>query len=118
MTKVILILALMNYMACGTHSKQQQEAQSIVEEWIGTPVHELKRHSYYKNLPHTITRNKDGADTWIFKDESRWYTRAYCDSLGGCIEEPTINCISAFSVRDDVIIGFEQNGSCPIVDPD
>ena len=57
--------------------------------------------------------NNQGLETWIFKDQTPFQSSAYCQSLGGCQGMTIYNCESAFSVKDDEILGFEQSGICP-----
>lgn len=83
------------------------------EKWKGEPVSALEKHPYFKNLPVSKVKHQNGLETWVLRDQARYQTGAYCQSLGGCIGMPTYVCDSAFSVKDHVILGLEQNGTCP-----
>lgn len=83
------------------------------EAWKGQPVSALEKHPYFRTLPVTKVKHEDGLETWVLKDQGRYQTSAYCQSLGGCLGMPTFFCDSAFSVKDHVILGLEQNGTCP-----
>lgn len=82
-------------------------------QWEGRDVSEIEEHKYFKHLPRKIVKNKSGIDTWIYRDQTRYHTDAYCQSLGGCISIPTYNCLNAFSVQDNTILDFDQEGTCP-----
>lgn len=111
MSTLFKLLILFTFTTCTTISEEEKFA--AWEEWEGLSTYTLEEHPYFKNLPLTKIKNAQGPETWIFKDESRFQTKAYCDSLGGCIGMPTYNCSNAFSVEKGVILGFEQTGSCP-----
>jgi hypothetical protein len=109
MRNVLKALLLLLIFSCST-SKKKEEALS---EWKGKPSSDLYSHPYFGTLPHEKITHKNGPDTWIFKDQSKYQTDAYCSSLGGCIGLPTYNCLNSFSIEKGKIIGVQQDGSCP-----
>ena len=106
--KIVCLLLLIS--SC-THYKEKQLAAR--ESWKGHSVLELRNHPYFKNLVTKKIQHKNGSETWILRDSSKFQTSAYCESLGGCMGLPTYDCESIFSVKDDAILSLEQNGSCP-----
>lgn len=104
-----LLLILPILFACAGQEKKQQ----ALNKWEGVKVSELKDHPYFKNLPMNKVKNQSGIETWILRDQTRYQTDAYCQGLGGCLGMPTYNCNNIFIVQNDVILDFEQNGSCP-----
>lgn len=96
--------------SCAANKKKRALAW---EDWKGRSTSELKEHPYFKILPITKKTHDDGNETWLLRDQSRFQSDAYCQSLGGCIGLPTYNCDNIFSVKNDLILGFEQKGSCP-----
>lgn len=98
--------------ACSSRERLEKEVIAL-ETWKGRPVSELKTHSYFKVLRQRKIEHDEGVTDLIFRDQTRFQTSAYCDSLGGCMGLPTYNCDIAFSVKNDVILGATRNGSCP-----
>lgn len=94
-------------------SRSDEKRVLVWEEWKGHAVEELKTHPYFKHLPIKKIIHPQGLQTWLLRDQSRFQSDSYCQSLGGCIGMPIYNCDNAFSVKEDVIMGFEQSGSCP-----
>ncbi|MFP5384502.1 MAG: hypothetical protein ACLGHN_00385 [Bacteriovoracia bacterium] len=111
MSTLFKLLIIIAFISCSTVSEEEKIA--AWEEWEGLSTETLEEHPYFKNLPLAKVKRDDGPETWIFKDESRFQTKAYCDSLGGCLGMPTYNCNNVFSVEKGVILGFEQSESCP-----
>ncbi len=106
-----LILLAFGLVSC---SQVNQDKKVLAwEEWKGLPVAAISKNAYLKSLPITKVKHEDGLETWVLRDQARFQTGAYCQSLGGCMGMPMYNCDNAFSVKDDVILDFEQNGSCP-----
>ena len=83
------------------------------ETWKGKSVTDIEKQHYFKNLTVVKIKHEEGLETWILRDQTQIQTGSYCQSLGGCLGMPTYNCDNAFSVKDGVILSFEQNGSCP-----
>lgn len=110
MEKLFLLLVIIIFSACARNEQKKELAQS---DWKGLEASAILSHSYFKSLPHKIIKNKSGIETWIFRDQTRFQTDAYCSSLGGCAGMPTYNCNNVFSVQNNIILDFEQNGSCP-----
>jgi hypothetical protein len=110
MTKRFTLLLLFLITSCANREKKKE---LILESWIGRPVEKLKSHPYFKNLPMKKIQHEGGIETWMYRDQTRFQTDAYCQSLGGCIGLPTYNCDHAFSVKDGKILGYDQNGNCP-----
>lgn len=108
-----LLLILVMTSGCSFVKKQEKNRLLAQEDWKGHNVSELKEHTYFKYLPVKKIKHEDGVETWILKDQSKFQTGAYCQGLGGCMGMPQYNCDNAFSVKDDMIIGFEQSGGCP-----
>jgi hypothetical protein len=104
------ILILLFISSCSSTKKNQELAW---EEWKGHSTSELAHHPYFKNIKLTKIKHEEGSETWLFKDQTPVQTGAYCESLGGCIGLPIINCSSAFSIKDDRIEGLQQSGTCP-----
>lgn len=96
--------------SCSSTEKQKELAW---ESWINQSVKELDKHPYFKNLPLKKIKHDNGIETWLYRDQSRFQSDSYCQSLGGCQGMPIYNCDNAFSIQDGIILGFEQNGSCP-----
>lgn len=109
----MILLCLITLGACSTTKEEDQ--QVALEEWKGHETEELKDHPYFGYLPLNKKKHPDGRETWIFRDQSRYQSRAYCESLGGCMGMPYYNCDTAFSVKDHVIEAGQQNGTCPPV---
>lgn len=109
----VLILPLLLLTGFSCTSVNRDEKILAWEEWKGRPVAALEEHPYFKTLPVSKIKHEDGLETWVLRDQARFQTDAYCQSLGGCIGMPTYNCDNAFSVKDGLILGYEQNGSCP-----
>ena len=107
--KRCFIIFLATLISCSS-KEQKTQAQN---EWVGVSVSKLYEHPYFKNLPVSKVKNKSGIETWIFKDQSKFQTDAYCQSLGGCMGMPIYNCNNIFSVEDSIILDFKQSGSCP-----
>ena len=98
--------------SCSTRKRDEKQAAAW-SEWQGKSADEIRKHSYFKNLPLKKLKNQSGIETWILRDQTRFQTNAYCSSLGGCTGIPTYNCNNVFSVKENVILDFEQSGSCP-----
>lgn len=96
--------------SCSTSPEKQEEA---FMQWDGLNVSEIEKHPYFKYLPRKIIKNKSGIDTWIYRDQTPYPTDAYCQSLGGCLGRPSYRCLNAFSVKDNIILDFDQEGTCP-----
>lgn len=111
MTHSILLFFALLLAACSTTTQEQREV--ALESWKGHTVEDLKKHSYFRDLPVNKKKHPEGTETWIFRDQSRYQTSAYCQSLGGCMGLPYYNCDSAFSIKDGVILAYQQNGTCP-----
>lgn len=84
-----------------------------MEEWKGHSTDELMSHPYFRTLKVMKNEHDQGIETWIFRDQTRYQSSAYCQSLGGCMGLPYYNCDTAFSVQQGKILTAEQNGSCP-----
>lgn len=116
MSYFILVLSIL-LTSCATHKKNQK---LVWEAWKGRRVEEVLGHSYFRTLPLKKIHHAEN-ETWIFRQQSKFQTDAYCQSLGGCIGMPTYNCDNAFSIKDKIVLDFEQKGSCPelkIINPD
>lgn len=111
--KVPLLVSLIVLFACS--SKPTKNPALVREEWKGHTTKELEDHPYFKSLPLNKRKHEENLETWIYRDQSHYQSSAYCQSLGGCMGMPFYNCDSAFSVKNGIILGFEQNGSCPPV---
>lgn len=98
-------------LACSSVTPEDRE--TILEQWKGHETKELNEHFYFKNLPRNTIKHADGRETWIYRDQSTYQSAAYCQSLGGCMGIPFYNCDTAFSIKDGIILGAEQNGACP-----
>jgi hypothetical protein len=107
--KTCLMIFMVTLISCSS-KEQKIKAQT---EWEGVSVSKIDEHPYFKNLPVSKVTNKSGIETWILKDQSKFQTDAYCQSLGGCLGMPIYNCNNIFSVKDNIILDFEQKGSCP-----
>ncbi len=106
-TRTLFFLTLF---ACASKSPDRFHAMSA---WKGQDAKKLQTHPYFGTLA-PIKRSHEGEiETWIFRDQSKFQTGAYCQSLGGCIGMPVINCDHAFSVRNGLILGYDQAGTCP-----
>ena len=108
--KLIPFLFLLIISACTHFKKKQISAQ---ESWKGHSTNELKNHSYFQNLPIKKKINNDDTQTWLLRDRSKYQSKAYCQSLGGCMGLQAYNCDNIFTVKDEIILSFEQKGSCP-----
>ncbi len=106
----LLIPVLFLSISC---SNVDQKRNTAWKSWEGKSTEEIKKHSYFKNLKRKKIEHKNDIETWIYKDQTPIQTSGYCQSMGGCQGIPIYNCDNAFSVRDNVIIGFEQVGTCP-----
>ena len=104
------IIPLIFIAACSNVNEKRNAAWKA---WEGKSTDEIKNHAYFKNLDRKKIEHKNEIETWIYKDQTPIQTSAYCQSLGGCQGMPIYNCDNAFSVKDHVIIGFEQVGTCP-----
>lgn len=111
MKKFLQALIPLTLLSC-TSVKHDQKLLAW-EEWKGLPTSALEKHGYFKQLPVEKLKHEDGLETWFLRDQARFQTSAYCQSLGGCIGMPTYFCDNVFSVKNGIIMGFEQNGSCP-----
>ena len=111
MQQLITPLLLLLLFSCA--GKSQKQKLISFENWKGHSVKELDDHPYFKHLPLKKVKHSDDFQIWIYRDQSRFQSDTYCMSLGGCVGIPIYNCDHAFSVKDGVIIGFEQNGTCP-----
>lgn len=101
-----------------SHQKQEEIDQKRIlalESWKGHSTSELLKHHYFGHLPVKKVKHDDGLETWVFRDQTRYQSSAYCQSLGGCTGIPFYQCDNAFTVKDDLILEFKQNGSCPPV---
>lgn len=112
MKALIYPIALSLLFSCSSRKREEEKAEAW-KEWQGKSVSAIKEHAYFKHLPLKKIKNESGIETWILKDQTRFQTDAYCSSLGGCLGMPTYNCNNVFSVKNNVILDFEQNGSCP-----
>lgn len=110
MKTILLIMILFSLFSCSSTQDQKELAR---ESWKGRSTKELGKHPYFKHLPIKKVKHEYGLETWIFRDQSRFQSDSYCQSLGGCQGIPIYNCDNGFSIKDDVILGFEQTGSCP-----
>ena len=108
--KFLPLLLVLCLMSCSSRSENKH---LIWEEWKGQSTELLAQHPYFKNLPLKKVKHKDGLETWVFQDQTKFQTGAYCQSLGGCMGMPIYNCNNAFSVQAGKILGFERSGSCP-----
>lgn len=109
--KLVLLIMALGLISCTQVNKKKKVL--AWEDWKGLPTSAISKNDYLKNLPITKLKHEDGLETWVLRDQARFQTSAYCQSLGGCIGMPVYNCDNAFSVKEDVILDFEQNGSCP-----
>ena len=85
------------------------------ESWKGKTTKEIEKHPYFQRLPIQKVRNTSGLETWVFRDQGRFQSDSYCQSIGGCLGMPIYNCDNAFSIKDNIVLGYEQNGTCPPV---
>lgn len=85
----------------------------VWERWKGLPISALDKHDYFKKLPVTKISHADGNETWLFRDQTKYQTGAFCQSMGGCTGIPFYSCDNNFSVKDGFILSLEQSGSCP-----
>lgn len=111
MTRFILLFITLLIVACSTPSKEEREV--ALESWKGHTVEELKKHSYFRDLPVNKKKHPDGTETWIYRDQTKYQSSAYCQSLGGCMGLPYYNCDNGFSIKNGVIIAYQQSGTCP-----
>lgn len=109
-TKVFWIFIFIT--GCSSTQKKEDVARAI-ESWNGQDASALESHDYFKTLRKQKISHDDGIENWIFRDQTRFQTSAYCDSLGGCMGLPTYNCDYAFSVQNGKVIGGSRTGSCP-----
>jgi len=93
-------------------SHVKEKRQNAWSKWKGLSTENIKTHPYFKNLKLKKISHSDGRETWIYKDQSPIQTKAYCQSLGGCIIG-TFDCENIFIINNDQIQNFEQRGSCP-----
>ncbi len=112
MNKLPLLILILITASCSSR-KAVEKRLLAQEDWKGRNVSELKEHPYFQHLPITKIPHEDGIETWVLRDQSKFQTDAYCQSLGGCMGMPQYNCDNAFSVKDNVILGFDQSGGCP-----
>lgn len=113
MNTLFTTILLLVTTACSSPQKQEEKRTLALEDWKGHNVSELEEHRYFKFLPLKKIPHDGGIETWVYKDQSKFQTGAYCQSLGGCMGMPQYNCENIFSVKDGVILGFEQDGGCP-----
>lgn len=106
------LLLLIGLLASCT-SLNQDKKDLAWEKWKGLPVSSLDKHPYFKQLPVSKIQHSEGHETWLYKDQSRFQTGAYCQSMGGCVGVSIYNCENAFSIKDGLILSYEQKGSCP-----
>lgn len=111
MKQFLKILILLTTLSCSSTNHDQKVL--TWEGWKGLPTSAIEKNSYFKQLPVNKVKHDDGLETWLLRDQARFQTSAYCQSLGGCIGMPTYFCDNVFSVKNDIILGFEQNGTCP-----
>lgn len=111
MIKIFLSLFCLTIISCSTNMKGD-EKKAAWEKWIGRSTYELKNHPYFKTLPLTKHKHEKTA-TWIYLDQTRYLTKAYCEGLGGCMDYPTFSCENAFTIQGEKILGLEQKGQCP-----
>lgn len=97
--------------SCSTKVAKKKEL--MLEGWKGHTTRELEDHPYFKNLRHEKNKHSDQIETWTYKDQTPYQSGAYCQSLGGCSDMPFYNCNTIFSVKGNVILGADQEGSCP-----
>jgi hypothetical protein len=111
--KTTLLLSFLLLLSCSTKKLREKQLKSW-ESWNGRNVSEIEEHPYFKNIRHRKQiKHDDGSETWLFKDQTPVQTGAYCQSLGGCTGMPIYNCENAFSIKDGIVQGFEQKGTCP-----
>lgn len=106
-TRMLIFLTLF---ACASKSPEKIYA---LNAWKGKGSNKLQAHPYFGTLPLVKKSHEEGIETWIFRDQSKFQTNAYCQSLGGCMGMPVMNCDHAFSIRDGLILGYDQAGTCP-----
>jgi hypothetical protein len=107
------LLALFLVLVSCSSGKIAKKQHAAWETWKGEPVAKLDEHPYFKLLKVKKIKNTSGIETWLYRDQSRFQSDSYCMSIGGCIGMPIYNCDNIFSVQENVILGFEQKGSCP-----
>lgn len=113
MNKLPLLLIFI-FTACSSYKKEVEHKRSLVlERWKGHDISELMEHPYFKDLSIKKVTHEDGIETWVFRQQTKFQTGAYCQSLGGCMGMPQYSCDNTFSVKNDVILGYEQTGGCP-----
>lgn len=113
MNKLPLLLILF-VAACSSYKEKVEKKQTLMEEsWKGHNVAELREHPYFKDLSIKKVTHEGGIETWVFRQQTKFQTGAYCQSLGGCMGMPQYSCDNTFSVKNDVILGYEQTGGCP-----
>jgi hypothetical protein len=113
MIKFPLILIFVIASSCSSQKEAQHKRALVKESWTGHPISELMEHPYFKDLLVKKVPHDNGIETWVFRQQTKFQTGAYCQSLGGCMGMPQYSCDNTFSVKKDVVIGFEQTGSCP-----
>lgn len=105
--KFSIILLALGFISCARVDHDKKVLSW--EDWKGLPVNSILENPYLKQLPITKVKHEDGLETWLLRDQSRFQTDAYCQSLGGCMGMPMYNCDNVFSVKENVILAFEQN---------
>jgi hypothetical protein len=109
---LLFLLPLLTLLSCSS-IKTEKKQNAAWDAWKGRPTSKLDEHPYFKHLKVKKIKNSSDIETWIFRDQSRFQTDSYCISIGGCIGMPIYNCDNVFSVKDNIILGFEQKGGCP-----
>lgn len=87
--------------------------QKALNSWKGHSVEELKSHPYFSEIPPKKTDQSGEVYTLTFDDDPRYGSSAYCGSLGGCMGYNMFSCEISFQIKDKVIVGVKENGSCP-----
>lgn len=105
-------LTLLFLIACASTDEKRKV---VWESWKGKTAKKLEKHPYFKHLPVQKVKHTSGLETWVFRDQSRFQSDSYCQSIGGCLGMPIYNCDNAFSIKNNIILGYEQNGTCPPV---
>ena len=108
--KALMVLVTF-LLACSTSTPKDKKI--ALEDWNGHTTEELMSHPYFRTLGLTKKSHKNGTETWIFRDQSRYQSSAYCQSLGGCMGIPIYQCDTAFSIEGNKILTAQQSGSCP-----
>jgi hypothetical protein len=106
----ILIMTL--YVSCSTPGRDEKRLRAW-SKWKARTTTEIKEHPYFEHLTPKIINHDNKIQTWVFLDQSKFQSDSYCQSIGGCRGIPVYNCENAFSIKNDLVLGFEQRGVCP-----